>query len=138
MSALLHGCSQTWQLRGRYPNRGYPKIFKDETVGEEAKKLFDEAQTMLKVRSPPAPPPPPPPLLSVCMLCNANLGARWSHLLEQPLFRPKPCDLQITEASTQGRNADTCPALDFAGHCGGQTHPNERHRRHLARKLSRR
>ena len=22
-----------WQLRGKYPNRGYPKIFKDETVG---------------------------------------------------------------------------------------------------------
>lgn len=41
---------QTWQLRGRYPNRGYPKIFNDETVGEEAKKLFDEAQVMLKVR----------------------------------------------------------------------------------------
>ena len=27
---------QTWQLRGRYPNRGYPKIFKDENVGSEA------------------------------------------------------------------------------------------------------
>jgi 5-methyltetrahydrofolate--homocysteine methyltransferase len=39
-----------WQLRGRYPNRGYPKIFNDETVGAEAKKLFDEAQEMLKVR----------------------------------------------------------------------------------------
>jgi len=22
-----------WQLRGKYPNRGYPKIFKDATVG---------------------------------------------------------------------------------------------------------
>lgn len=43
---------QTWQLRGRYPNRGYPKIFNDETVGEEAKKLYDEAQVMLKVRLP--------------------------------------------------------------------------------------
>jgi len=41
--------SQTWQLRGRYPNRGYPKIFKDDTVGEEAEKLYDEAQVMLKV-----------------------------------------------------------------------------------------
>ena len=39
---------QVWQLRGRYPNRGYPKIFNDETVGVEAKKLFDEAQSMLK------------------------------------------------------------------------------------------
>eukprot|EP00884_Botryococcus_braunii_P010648 jgi/Botrbrau1/19585/Bobra.0035s0068.1 len=39
---------QVWQLRGRYPNRGYPKIFNDDTVGVEAKKLFDEAQVMLK------------------------------------------------------------------------------------------
>eukprot|EP00897_Mesotaenium_endlicherianum_P008500 jgi/Mesen1/7679/ME000401S07012 len=39
---------QVWQLRGRYPNRGYPKIFNDETVGTEAKKLFDEAQEMLR------------------------------------------------------------------------------------------
>jgi 5-methyltetrahydrofolate--homocysteine methyltransferase len=39
---------QTWELRGRYPNRGYPKIFCDEAVGSEAKKLFDDAQTMLK------------------------------------------------------------------------------------------
>ena len=39
---------QVWQLRGRYPNRGYPKIFKDETVGAEAKKLFDDAQKMLQ------------------------------------------------------------------------------------------
>lgn len=23
-----------WQLRGKYPNRGYPKIFNDATVGE--------------------------------------------------------------------------------------------------------
>lgn len=39
---------QTWQLRGKYPNRGYPKIFNDESVGAEAKKLFDEAQIVLK------------------------------------------------------------------------------------------
>ena len=38
---------QVWQLRGRYPNRGYPKIFNDDAVGAEAKRLFDEAQTML-------------------------------------------------------------------------------------------
>ncbi|KAL2077934.1 hypothetical protein ACEWY4_025619 [Coilia grayii] len=36
-----------WQLRGKYPNRGYPKIFKDKIVGEEARKLFDDAQEML-------------------------------------------------------------------------------------------
>lgn len=39
---------QVWQLRGRYPNRGFPKIFNDATVGAEAKKLFEEAQAMLK------------------------------------------------------------------------------------------
>jgi 5-methyltetrahydrofolate--homocysteine methyltransferase len=38
---------QTWELRGRYPNRGYPKIFDDDKVGPEAKKLFDDAQAML-------------------------------------------------------------------------------------------
>jgi 5-methyltetrahydrofolate--homocysteine methyltransferase len=35
-------------LRGRYPNRGYPKIFLDSNVGAEAKKLFDDAQIMLQ------------------------------------------------------------------------------------------
>ena len=43
-------CMQVWQLRGRYPNRNYPKIFNDEAVGAEAKKLFDNAQEMLQVR----------------------------------------------------------------------------------------
>ena len=37
-----------WQLRGKYPNGRYPKIFKDETVGKEAEKLFGDAQKMLK------------------------------------------------------------------------------------------
>jgi 5-methyltetrahydrofolate--homocysteine methyltransferase len=37
-----------WELRGKHPNRGYPKIFDDPTVGAEARKLFDEAQSMLK------------------------------------------------------------------------------------------
>lgn len=36
-----------WQLRGKYPNRGYPKIFNDKTVGPEARRLFDDAQKML-------------------------------------------------------------------------------------------
>ncbi|KAJ8309214.1 hypothetical protein KUTeg_014088 [Tegillarca granosa] len=36
-----------WQLRGKYPNRGYPKIFKDKDVGAEAKKVFDDANKML-------------------------------------------------------------------------------------------
>jgi len=39
---------QTWELRGKYPNRGYPKIFNDEKVGAEAKKLYDDAQKMIK------------------------------------------------------------------------------------------
>ncbi|MBB2149809.1 methionine synthase [Pedobacter gandavensis] len=33
----------TWELRG-----SYPKIFNDKTVGDEAKKLFDDAQELLK------------------------------------------------------------------------------------------
>jgi 5-methyltetrahydrofolate--homocysteine methyltransferase len=37
----------TWQIRGKYPNRTFPKIFKDKTVGEEAKKLYDNAKKML-------------------------------------------------------------------------------------------
>ncbi|KAL5008011.1 hypothetical protein ScPMuIL_013592 [Solemya velum] len=37
-----------WQLRGKYPNRGYPKIFNDKTVGAEAKKVYDDANKMLK------------------------------------------------------------------------------------------
>ncbi|ULU07259.1 hypothetical protein L5515_014902 [Caenorhabditis briggsae] len=37
-----------WQLRGKYPNRSYPKIFDDADVGGEAKRVFDDAQTWLK------------------------------------------------------------------------------------------
>ncbi|XP_066239834.1 methionine synthase isoform X4 [Saccopteryx leptura] len=37
-----------WQLWGKYPNRGFPKIFKDQTVGEEAKKVYEDAQNMLR------------------------------------------------------------------------------------------
>lgn len=33
----------SWQLKGKYP-----QIFKDKTVGDEAKKLYDDAQSMLK------------------------------------------------------------------------------------------
>eukprot|EP00761_Pharyngomonas_kirbyi_P012482 gb/GECH01012509.1/.p1 GENE.gb/GECH01012509.1/~~gb/GECH01012509.1/.p1 ORF type:complete len:1246 (+),score=422.22 gb/GECH01012509.1/:1-3738(+) len=36
-----------WQLRGKYPNRGFPKLFNDPKVGPEAKKLYEEAQEML-------------------------------------------------------------------------------------------
>ncbi|KAI9360177.1 methionine synthase [Pilaira anomala] len=39
---------QVFQLRGRYPNRGFPKIFDDEHVGAEAKLLYKDATTMLK------------------------------------------------------------------------------------------
>lgn len=34
---------QTWELRG-----SYPRILEDKTVGDEARKLFDDAQTLLK------------------------------------------------------------------------------------------
>jgi 5-methyltetrahydrofolate--homocysteine methyltransferase len=36
-----------WELRGKYPNRGYPKIFDDADVGSEAKRVFEDAQAML-------------------------------------------------------------------------------------------
>ena len=38
---------QVWQLRGKYPNRGYPKIFNDPDVGIHAKKIYDEANTYI-------------------------------------------------------------------------------------------
>eukprot|EP00908_Phaeocystis_cordata_P018219 Transcript_29617.p1 GENE.Transcript_29617~~Transcript_29617.p1 ORF type:complete len:1170 (-),score=730.60 Transcript_29617:225-3734(-) len=38
---------QVWQLRGKYPNRGYPNIFNDETVGVEAKKLHNDALALI-------------------------------------------------------------------------------------------
>merc|ERR1712070_1144087 len=38
---------QVWQLRGKYPNRGYPKIFDDQDVGVEAKKLHQDGLSLL-------------------------------------------------------------------------------------------
>jgi len=38
-----------WELRGKAPNRGYPRIFNDPNVGPEATKVFTEAQNMLKL-----------------------------------------------------------------------------------------
>jgi 5-methyltetrahydrofolate--homocysteine methyltransferase len=40
--------SQVWQLRGKYPNRNYPNLFNDPDVGEEAKRVFNDAQELLK------------------------------------------------------------------------------------------
>ncbi|XP_010140607.1 PREDICTED: methionine synthase [Buceros rhinoceros silvestris] len=37
-----------WQLRGKYPNRGFPKVFNDPTVGEEAKRVYNDAQNLLR------------------------------------------------------------------------------------------
>jgi len=36
-----------WQLRGKYPNSRFPKIFNDANVGKEAEKLFKDAQEMM-------------------------------------------------------------------------------------------
>ena len=36
-----------WNIRGKYPNRNYPKIFNDEEVGEEAKKVFEDGKILL-------------------------------------------------------------------------------------------
>lgn len=65
---------QTWQLRGRYPNRGYPKIFNDENVGEEAKKLWDEANLMLQVS--------PDQVLHACPVCLQ----KHSHAITRALY----------------------------------------------------
>ena len=37
-----------WQLRGKYPNRNYPRIFDDATVGSEAKRTYDDAVATLQ------------------------------------------------------------------------------------------
>jgi 5-methyltetrahydrofolate--homocysteine methyltransferase len=37
----------TWQLKGKYPNRTFPRIFDDAGVGAQARVLYDEAQAML-------------------------------------------------------------------------------------------
>lgn len=37
-----------WQLKGKFPNKGYPNIFKDEEVGPEAQRVFNDAQNMLQ------------------------------------------------------------------------------------------
>eukprot|EP00003_Mantamonas_plastica_P028251 TRINITY_DN6325_c0_g1_i2.p1 TRINITY_DN6325_c0_g1~~TRINITY_DN6325_c0_g1_i2.p1 ORF type:complete len:1257 (-),score=483.26 TRINITY_DN6325_c0_g1_i2:43-3366(-) len=39
----------TWSLRGTYPTRSYPHIFKDKDVGEQAQIVFNEAQEMIKM-----------------------------------------------------------------------------------------
>jgi len=39
---------QVWQLRGSYPTRNYPRVFEDAKVGEQAMRLFEDAQAMLK------------------------------------------------------------------------------------------
>jgi len=36
-----------WQLKGKYPNRGFPKIFNDSTVGKEAKKIYEDANSLI-------------------------------------------------------------------------------------------
>lgn len=37
----------TWDIRGKYPHRGYPKIFDDPDVGEQARSLHQDAVRML-------------------------------------------------------------------------------------------
>jgi 5-methyltetrahydrofolate--homocysteine methyltransferase len=38
-----------WELRGKPPNRGYPRIFNCQDVGPEAKRVFNDAQEMMKM-----------------------------------------------------------------------------------------
>ena len=37
-----------WQLKGKYPNRGFPKIFNDASVGAEAKKIYEDANRLIQ------------------------------------------------------------------------------------------
>ncbi|CDW55434.1 methionine synthase [Trichuris trichiura] len=37
-----------WQLRGKYPNRGFPKLFNDPDVGPEAKLVYADARNLLE------------------------------------------------------------------------------------------
>lgn len=49
---------QVWQIRGKYPNRGFPKIFNDKQVGisssllnkigAEAKRIYEEGLAKMK------------------------------------------------------------------------------------------
>merc|ERR1719409_1861397 len=36
-----------YNLRGKYPNKGYPNIFKDQTCGAMAKQMYEEANEMM-------------------------------------------------------------------------------------------
>jgi len=38
-----------WQLRGKYPNRGYPKIFNDEIVGKLYRLRFHVDKIKIKI-----------------------------------------------------------------------------------------
>lgn len=35
-----------WQLRGKYPNRGYPKIFNDKTVGKRKRLCVNQTTSL--------------------------------------------------------------------------------------------
>lgn len=58
---------QVWQLRGRYPNRGYPKIFNDQTVCS-----------------------PSPPCSALTLRCHAVMVACSFLLFSPPATRPRP------------------------------------------------
>lgn len=40
-----------WQLRGRYPNRGFPKIFNDKTVGMKSSPVTRHHEALLNILS---------------------------------------------------------------------------------------
>jgi 5-methyltetrahydrofolate--homocysteine methyltransferase len=44
---LVFNKLKVWQLRGKYPYRGYPKLFDDPTIGAQAQELFGDAQRCL-------------------------------------------------------------------------------------------
>jgi len=39
----------TWMIKGKFPHRGYPNVFKDSVVGDEARRLWKDANDMLNL-----------------------------------------------------------------------------------------
>ncbi|XP_070783248.1 methionine synthase [Enoplosus armatus] len=84
-----------WQLRGKYPNRGYPKIFNDKTVGPEARRVFDDAQRLLNR------------MIDSCSLKGRGLVGFWRAQSDRD-------DIHVYEGDAAVRG-DTKPIATFHG-----------------------
>ena len=79
-----------WQLRGKYPNRHYPKIFDDKEVGEEAKRIYKDGRNML----------------------NKIVAKNWLKLRGivgfYPANKSSSCEDDITLFSNESRSEELC------------------------------